>query len=246
MNNKMIIKNMALDLKNKKVLITGSTDGLGKQLAIALSKLGSKIIIHGRDKDKAESVLKELEGEGHSILICDFNEPKEIESKFSTIKELDILINNTGGWSEVPTIEITTEKIIEMVNVNTLSYLLVSRTLLPVLLKSEYSQILNVISVAGYEVPTDYSHTTYSATKYALQGYSEAMEKEFYNKNLRVMGYYPGGMNTNMFKKEGLDYKDNEPWMFDKVESVEAIIFMLTRNRNINIKRMDLIKHLEN
>jgi 3-oxoacyl-[acyl-carrier protein] reductase len=236
---------MSFDLKNKKVLITGSTDGLGKALAIELSKLGCKLIIHGKDEEKAKNVLNQLDGEGHSYIVCDFNKPEGIAEKFSQIGDLDILVNNTGLWAEGNTVDIAPERIIEMVNVNTTSYLLASRILLPVLLRSEYAQILNVVSVAGYEIPVGYSHTIYSATKFALQGYSEALEKEFDGKNLRVMGYYPGGMNTDLFKKAGIGYKANEPWMFDVMESVEAIIFMLTRNKKINVKRMDLINHLQ-
>lgn len=238
-------KRMSLDLKNKKILITGSTDGLGKKLAIGLSKLGAKMIIHGKCEEKALQVLEELDGNDHEILICDFNKPNEIEKSFSRIKELDILINNAGLWNEEDTLDIKPERILEMINVNTTSYLLVTRVLLPILLKSEFAQILNVISVAGYEIPTGYFHTTYTATKYALQGYSEAMAKEFDNRNLRVMGYYPGGMNTELFVKAGLDYKKNEPWMFDTMESVEAIIFMLTRNKKVSVKRMDFINHLQ-
>lgn len=236
---------MHLDLKDKKVLITGSSDGLGKALAKELSKLGAKIIVHGRNKEKVDKVLSELEGDGHSKIICDFNNPEDIDEKFSNIKELDILINNAGVWDEENTIDITTDKIREIINVNTMSYLLVSRVLLPVLLKSEFAQILNVSSIAGVELPIGFYHTAYTASKYALQGYTEGIAKEFENKNLRVMGYYPGGMNTELFKKAGYDYKVNEPWMFDVSESVESIIFMLTRDKRISIKRMDLIKHLQ-
>jgi len=235
---------MALDLNNKKILITGSTDGLGRKLAIELSKLGAKIIIHGRNQEKATKVLGDLEGNDHGILICDFNKPNEIAERFSVVKELDVLVNNAGLWSEGDTLDIDPGRILEMVNVNTASYLLATRVLLPTLLKSDFAQVLNVISVAGYEIPAGFFHTTYTATKYALQGYSEAMAKEFENRNLRIMGYYPGGMNTELFVKAGLDYKENEPWMFDTMESVEAIIFMLTRNKKISIKRMDLVNHM--
>lgn len=236
---------MSLDLKNKRILITGSSDGLGKELAIAMSKLGAKIILHGRNEEKVKKVFKTLEGNDHSYIISDFNNPEKIAEKFASIKELDVLVNNTGTWDERPTLEIEPEKIIEMVNVNTASYLLVSRVLLPVLLQSKYAQILNTISVAGFELPEGYAHTTYTATKYALQGYSEALQKEFKGKNLRVMGFYPGGMNTNIFNRAGNDYSDRELWMFDVMESVEAIIFMLTRNEKICIKRMDLVNHLD-
>lgn len=173
------------------------------------------------------------------------NDTQLIAERFGSIKELDILVNNTGVWSEGDTIDIAPEKIVELVTVNTTSYLMVTRLLLPVLLKSQYAQILNTISIAGIEIPAGYFHTNYTATKFALQGYTEGLAKEFFNKNLRVMGFYPGGMNTNIFKSAGCDYTDNEPWMFDVMESVEAMIFMLTRNENICIKRMDLIQQLE-
>lgn len=236
---------MSLDLKDKKVLITGSTDGLGKELAISLSKLGCKIIVHGRNEDKAKQVISLLEGQGHKYIVCDFNNPKDIENSFSDIKELDILVNSTGVWDERNTKDVEVEKIIEMVNVNTTSYLVTCKTLLPILTNSKYAQILNIVSVAGIEIPFDYYHTVYTATKYALQGYSEALEKEYKNTNVRVMGFYPGGMNTRLFEKAGMDYTLNEPWMFDVTESVEAIIFMLTRSDKVNIKRMDLVNHLE-
>jgi 3-oxoacyl-[acyl-carrier protein] reductase len=236
---------MSLDLSEKKVLITGSTDGLGKALAIKLSQLGSKIIIHGRNEEKAKDVISQLEGEDHRYIICDFKNLKDIEKNLANIKELDILINNTGVWDERNTTDVEVEKIVEMVNVNTTSYLIASKVLLPVLTQSEYSQILNIISIAGVEIPFDYYHTVYSATKFALQGYSEALEKEYTNKNVRVMGFYQGGMNTNIFDKAGMNYKHPEPWMFDVQEAVDTIVFMLTRNKKVNIKRLDLINHLE-
>lgn len=238
-----------MDLKNKTVLITGSTDGLGKLLAINLAKIGCNLILHGRDKSKLDQLSSEIQNINDQIsltqILCDFNNPESVKSSFEGINNLDILVNNAGVWAEGDTIDITTEKIIELTNVNLLSYLLVTRTLLPVLQKADFGQILNVSSIAGVEIPQGFFHTIYSATKFGVQAFSEALAKEFGNTKLRVMGYYPGGMSTDLFKKAGLDYKDNEPWMFDPQESVDAMIFMLTRDKKVNIKRLDLINHLE-
>jgi uncharacterized protein len=238
---------MALNIQNKVILITGSTDGLGKLLALELSKLGADVIIHGKDQSKINNVIKEIKsvtGKQSTYINCDFNKPENIKTDFGVIKRLDILINNAGIWEEGNTIDATHEKIISIVNTNLASYLLVTRTLLPILSRSDFGQILNVVSVAGYEVPTDFFHTYYSATKYGLQGFSEALDKEYTNKNVRIMGFYPGGMETDLFRKAGLEYKIHESWMFDPKESVEAIIFMLTRNKKISVKRLDLINHL--
>lgn len=239
---------MGINLLNKTVLVTGSTDGLGRLLALNLAQSGANVIVHGRDIDKANKTLQELDemkkSGSHGFVICDLNEPEKVTGAFSRIEKLDILINNAGVWEEGTTTEVLPERIMELVNVNLASYLLLTRLLLPRLEESEYGQVLNVISVAGYEVPSDYFHTYYSATKYGLQGFTEGLEKEYSGKNIRIMGYYPGGMDTGFFKKAGQEYKESEPWMFDPIESVEAILFMLTRNKKVTIKRLDLITHL--
>lgn len=236
---------MAMSLSGKQILITGSTDGLGKHTSLALAKQGAHLIIHGRNEDKLSSTINEIKDINSSIkvqgILCDLTNSQEIEEKFSKITELDILINNAGVWLEGNTIDATPEKIIELTNVNLLAPLLITRKVLPLLLKSEFAQVLNVVSIAGVEVPMGYYHTIYSAVKFGLQGFSETLAKEFFNKNIRVMGYYPGGMETNLFKKAGNDYSDHEPWMFNPEESVEGIIFMLTRNKKVSVKRMDLI-----
>jgi short-subunit dehydrogenase len=240
---------MSFSLKSKTALVTGSTDGLGKTIALELASHGAHVIVHGRDSSKVETTLSEIKkinpsGE-HKGIVCDLINPKDIEEKFSEVTAVDILINNAGVWLEGDTTEATSEKILELLNVNLGAPLLLAHKLLPILVKSEFGQILNVSSIAGVEIPVGYYHTVYSATKFGVQAFSEALAKEFENKNLRVMGYYPGGMETNIFKKAGIDYKAHEPWMFDPKESAEAILFMLTRDSKVNVKRMDLINHLQ-
>lgn len=240
---------MSLSLTQKNILVTGSTDGLGLKIVRELAKLGSNIIVHGRDLAKLDQVVAELRiinpsGKIEGI-VCDLKNSEEIEKSFSHIKNLDILINNAGVWQEGNTIETNSAKIIEVININLAAPILITRSLLPALEKSTFAQILNVSSIAGVEIPSGYYHTIYSATKFGLQAFSEALAKEYENKSIRVMGYYPGGMETKLFKKAGVDYNTHEPWMFDPQESVEAIVFMLTRDPKINIKRMDLINHLQ-
>lgn len=240
---------MSYLLAGKKVLVTGSTDGLGRKIALELARREADVTVHGRDNQKTDSVLGELRnihpGGKYEAIVCDLNKPDSIELAFPGVKSLDILINNAGIWQEGNTIEVSQKRIIEIVNVNLGAPLLITRALLPILQKSKFGQILNVVSIAGVEIPAAYYHTIYSATKFGLQAFSEALEKEYDNKQLRIMGYYPGGMETNLFKKAGNDYQKHEPWMFDPQESVEAIMFMLTRDPKLNVKRMDLINHLQ-
>lgn len=240
---------MSLSLKNKTILITGSTDGLGKLLAIDLAKLGANIIVHGRSETKVAEVIAELSAVHdhgqHQGISCDLSQPNNITDAFKEVKQLDVLVNNAGVWLEGSTTEASEEKILELVNVNLAAPLVLTKMLLPLLSKSKFGQVLNVSSIAGVEIPVNYFHTIYSATKFGLQAFSEALAKEYDNTNVRIMGYYPGGMETKLFQKAGNEYKSHEPWMFDPQESVEAMVFMLTRDPKINVKRMDLINHLQ-
>lgn len=230
------------DISGKTALITGSTDGLGKLLAKNLIESGVSVIVHGRNEEKVNQVVAEL-GASRGV-VCDFNHPETASYVMSTVTDLDILVNNAGTWLEGDTADATPERIMELANTNLASQMITTRTLLPVLQKSSFGQILNTVSVAGIEIPFDYFHTIYTATKFGMQGFSEALAKEFFDKNLRVMGFYPGGMETPIFDKAGNNYEKHEPWMFDPQEAVDAMIFMLTRGEKVNIKRLDLINHL--
>lgn len=239
---------MTLSLANKHVLVTGSTDGLGKATALRLAKEGAQVILHGRSKQRVANILDQLQKlypSGHfETIVCNLENPEEVEKAFLKMKTVDILINNAGIFLEGGMESGKRKELTSLVTVNTLAPLLISRVLLPKLLKSDFGQILNVVSTAGIEIPVGYYHTVYTATKYAMQGLSEALAKEFYNKNLRVMGFYPGGMETNIYRKAKSTLKPHEPWMFDVQEAVDAIVFMLTRSKKVNIKRMDLINQL--
>src|SRR5581483_8095422 len=92
---------MSIDLKNKHILITGSTDGLGKATAVSLAKLGAQIILHGKEKEKLETTVREVQKVSqHPVasVLCNLTDEKEILKQFSLIKKLDILINNAGIW----------------------------------------------------------------------------------------------------------------------------------------------------
>ena len=182
-----------LSLRGKYALITGATDGLGKQTALEFAKQGVNLIIHGRNKEKVNKVISEIQAENTSIniesVVCDLTMTQEIEKAFSQINTLDILVNNAGVWLEGDTLDATSEKIIELTHINLLAPMLITRTVLPKLLQAEFSQILNIVSIAGVEIPAGYYHTIYSAVKFGLQGFSEAMAKEFFNKN--HLHYFP-------------------------------------------------------
>ena len=196
-------------LAGKKALVTGSTDGLGRKIVLELARREANIIVHGRDRKKVDGVVKELReiyprGKFGKI-VCDLNKLDSIEPAFSGIRNLDILVNNAGAWLEGNTADAKLEKIIELVNVNLGAPLLITRTLFLGAAKSQFGQILNVVSIVELKLGGFY-HTIYSATKFGLQALAKPWKK---NMTINSSGLWDitGGMETNLFKKPN-DYQN--------------------------------------
>jgi len=140
------------------ILVTGSTDGIGKATARELVRQGARVIIHGRSRAKAREVQRELQelsdGEKPDILVADFSNPDEVrgmaEEVVSTFPRLDVLINNAGTYQET---RVLTDNGVEMTfAVNYLAPFLLSNLLLPLLNESAPSRIVTVASSAHEDV----------------------------------------------------------------------------------------------
>ncbi|MBP1929501.1 NAD(P)-dependent dehydrogenase (short-subunit alcohol dehydrogenase family) [Methanolinea mesophila] len=140
------------------ILVTGSTDGIGKATAGALVRQGARVILHGRSRAKAREVQRELQevsgGEKPDILVADFSAQDEVRSMadevVSTFPKLDVLINNAGTYQEARTL---TDDGVEMTfAVNYLAPFLLTGLLLPLLRESAPSRIVNVASSAHEDV----------------------------------------------------------------------------------------------
>ncbi len=231
-----------MNLKNKVVLITGSSDGLGRSLAIKLAKAGAKIALVSRSETKLKEA-KKIIGDLAEYFICDIGEPDQIERAVGAIvkkfKTIDILINNAGIWLQGATEAVDPEKIKSVFQANILGLIYMTRAVLPILKKRPEAIIFNVISNSGLEPSGDWG--IYAGTKFAARGFSESLRLELAGTNIKVMAFYPGGMDTDLFVKAGAD-KRHEPWMMKKDEVGEIIEFMLTRPKDITIHAVEVTK----
>ncbi|MDQ6985442.1 MAG: SDR family NAD(P)-dependent oxidoreductase [Candidatus Dojkabacteria bacterium] len=116
-----------------------------------------------------------------------------------------------------------------------------TREVIDRMMANKYGQILNVSSIAGIEPSGDWG--VYTATKYAVRGFTDSLKKEFEDKAIKVMGFYPGGMNTEIFKTAGFDSL-NEPWMMDVNEAAEIVVFMLTRSIDVSMDHVEVRKKI--
>ncbi|HCQ88822.1 MULTISPECIES: SDR family NAD(P)-dependent oxidoreductase [unclassified Clostridium] len=180
----------------KKILITGAGSGLGAELAKCYGEDKNHIILVGRNKEKLAKILNEIiqMGATAEYVTCDISNPKSVEELGKYISEnhitIDYLINNAGVGFFGPLGELTISEMDTMINVNIKGTILVTQKLLPCI----NQKILNIISTAGLRGKAN--ETIYSASKFAVRGFTESLQKELADKDIKITAVYMGGMDT--------------------------------------------------
>jgi short-subunit dehydrogenase len=199
---------MAVSLKDKVVLITGASSGFGAEAACLFAKEGASVVLVARRIDRLQELALKIQSEGGEAMAVplDVSERSEIEAMLQTVFEIygriDILFNNAGfgrlDWLE----ELHSQRDIEtQVAVNLLGTIQVTRVVLPYMIERRSGHIINMVSVAGLIAAPTY--TIYSATKYGVHGFTEALRREVANFGIKVSGIYPGPAHTEFGEHTG-------------------------------------------
>ena len=231
-----------MDLKDKVAVVTGASRGLGGEIARLLAKEDCKLALVARNEESLKKLALEL-GEGSKYYICDITDDKAVKVTFQKIVKdfgrVDILVNGAGIWAEGKFEEHSLEGIRKLFEVNTLGAINCCYSVVPLMKEQRSGRILNVISVAGVETAGDMGpYSPYTATKYALAGFSKSLEEELRGTGIKVQAIFPGGMNTELFKTAGLNYKDNEDWMMDKRDVAKIVVYMLSQPEDVVIDHL--------
>lgn len=195
-----------IPLKDKVVLITGASSGFGEDAARLFAKEGCKVVLAARRLDRLQALAAEIQNAGGEALAVpvDLNVTAEIKVMVQTAldiyEHIDILFNNAGfgsmDWFE----NLDPERSIEtIIRVNLIGAMLVTREVLPHMLKRRQGHIINMVSVAGLISPP--LITTYSAGKYGLRAFTDALRREVHPFGIHVSGIYPGPAVTEFGKK---------------------------------------------
>ena len=212
-------------LEGKTALITGGGSGLGLSAAKILGEKGVKVHICGRTKNTLQEAQKLISG-GSFIHQCDISDFKQVEAMIGDIGNVDILINTAGLWLEGQVEHNTTEQIKRTIGTNLEGVINTSRALIPSMKKQGCGFIVNVSSTSGLKGRSNQS--VYAATKAAVHGFTESLKVDLADTNIKVVGFYPGGMNTGLFASAGTP-KQNQDWM-DPKKVANIIIFALEQD----------------
>ncbi|KAF0820506.1 Oxidoreductase, short-chain dehydrogenase/reductase family [Bacillus sp. ZZV12-4809] len=182
----------------KSVIITGAGSGLGKELALLFARQGLHTILTGRTLDKLQSVEQEIREAGGSAEVhtLDITKTKEISKLMTQIQDHELygLLNNAGVGHFGPFNSLSEQDIQEMFDTNTLGTIHMTQAILPFLKEKNEGLLMNIISTAGLKGKVNES--VYVASKFAVRGFTESLQKELENTNIKVKAVYMGGMDT--------------------------------------------------
>ena len=203
-------------MKNKVIIITGASSGIGKALAFALAKKGNKLVLAGRNKEKLNAVLQKINEVNISAIsivtdVCKKEDCKNLINKCITeFGRIDVLINNAGISMRALFNESDLEVIDKVMNTNFWGTVFCTKYALPYLLQSNGS-LVGVSSIAGHiGLP---ERSAYSASKFAMNGFLESVRSENMENDLHVLIACPGFTASNIRKaaltKDGTPQKES-------------------------------------
>ena len=193
-------------LQNRIILVTGASDGIGREAALTYAEYGANVILIGRSEEKLKGVALEIEAAGGTqvrwytldLLTCTPAVCQELAQRISThYPRLDGVLHNAGLLGEVRPMDEQDPDIwqhVMQVNVNGTFFL--TQALLPLLLKSESGSLVFTSSSVGREGRANWG--AYAVSKFATEGMMQVLAEEYQSRHLRVNCINPGGTRTKM------------------------------------------------
>lgn len=224
-------------MAEKTVLITGSSKGLGKRMAITFSNNKYNVILHGRDEQRlteVESAVLE-NGVECDVVKGDITLVQTINSLYEAAerRDLDVLINNVGIYANKPFQEMSIDEFRRIIEVNLITQVILTKRVFPIFQKKKAGLIININSAAGKN--SSDGECAYSASKHGLRGFARSFQFEANRDNVRIMDIYLGAMKTSMVK----DRIEHEK--FIQTLDAAALIFRLSQNYpSMRINEIDL------
>lgn len=196
------------------------------------------MIICGRDEQKLQDVANES-GKDVITLAFDLNDADARNKAVARVKELDVLINNAGVWHKMGGLEtIDDETIVNVINTNLTSQVLLTKALLPLLKDKEGAAVINVISKSG--ITAQEGQSVYSASKWGMRGFTDVLRNDTKDNAVRIGAVYQSGTRTGLFEKAGEDFSVQA--FTEPDDLADVIAFMLSRPKKLWINEVRIEK----
>ncbi|MDC0943016.1 3-oxoacyl-ACP reductase FabG [Pelagibacteraceae bacterium] len=196
-----------MNLKNKKVLITGATGGIGNSLVKKFYDLGAVVAATGTNEAKLIDLKKNFPNIFHEKFSLDEHSKIEkfIEQIDKKLDGIDILVNNAGITSDNLSIRLTEENWKKVLDINLTACFLMSKYSIKKMLKKKYGKIINITSIVGHT--GNLGQANYAASKAGIVAFSKSLSIEYAKKNININCVSPGFIKTDMTDKINEDFR---------------------------------------
>ena len=215
---------MGSNLKNRKVIITGAGDGIGRALALAFAKEGALVAVCARSQDRLDSLSGEIEGAGHLFISADLGKVDGVkafhESVMQQLGQVDVLINNVGAILKlVNFFELTDQDWEDSFQINLMSAVRLTRFCVPSLKQSTCARIINISSIAAASPQEVFPQ--YSAMKAGLSNFTVSLAQTLAPDKILVNSISPGPVWSKSWENEAREQSNGSSLEQTKKEIME-------------------------
>ena len=224
-------------MKDKCILVTGSSSGIGYEITSKLLDLGAKVIGIARNHDKSN-----LENKNYTTYNCDVSVHEKLEILMKQIlknhPQINCLISNAGYGNFGPLENFSTLQINNFLSTNLTSHLIITKLLLPHFKRNKMGDIIFIGSESGLLGAKNGS--LYCTAKFGLRGFTESLSKDVSKKNIRVSMINPGMVRTDFFENLNFEPGNNEENAISIKDISSTVAYILALSRNTVVDEINL------
>jgi NAD(P)-dependent dehydrogenase (short-subunit alcohol dehydrogenase family) len=231
-----------MNLNGKVAIVTGSTKGIGRAIVESLVREGMNVCISSRSEEEVERAASELGGAGEGSVtgaVCDVRDYDEVKSLFEhTVAEfggVDVLVNNAGIGLFKSVEETTPEEFRAVLETNLNSVFYCCHEAIPMLKSRGGGYIINISSLAGANAHPRMA--AYNASKFALNGFSEALMQEVRHDRIKVSYIMPGSVNTYF---GGDEPSEEQSWQLQPADVARVVLDLLQHEERSLPSRVEI------
>ena len=190
-------------LEGKAILVTGASSGIGRGIAVTCSRMGATVIINGRNKERLQETLSQMEGEGHIVAIGDLTKSTSLIEMVDKLPKLDGVVQCAGIGQRKPCKDLHFEDVNQVMDVNFKAPVMLQAELLRQKRINKGASIVFVASIASRS--PSFGNSVYSASKGAIISYANCLALELASRKIRVNCISPAMVWTDLILADGID-----------------------------------------